>query len=794
MNLVGRVSPRALILSWNRGSKANQGSTESRPTFLCSWPQFTSIFWRSFLPMIGLVLFGTAWHSIAPVSAAVAEKRNPKTIREPAPARPKTKNASEGIESLTAKVQSSVVTISSTARDGSQGGVGTGFVIDASGLIATCLHVIGEGRSISIQLGEGKQLEMIGVHAWDRKLDLAIIRVKSGGLPALSLGDSSTQAQGASVIAVGNPLGLRHSVVQGVISAKRELDGQEMLQLAIPVEPGNSGGPVIDREGRVQGILSMKSALSPNLGFAIPINALKTLLEKPNPVPLERWRSLNGMDAAKWSVSSGANWIQRPGRIEVSGLGSGFGGRTLCLAVPPASRPVCELSVIARLGTEEGAAGLVFGSDGADRHYGFYPSAGQLRLTRFDGPTVFSWNILNQVSSSAYRPGGWNELRVRHEEGSIRCFVNGHLVIESTDQGLPVGRIGLVAFRETPATFRSFRVGSQLKDEAPLDGSDLQALIAKPKSPETAHFRSHSGTSQALQERAAELEKEARQLKALASELHQERVQTELTNLFKQDETGVDLAQAALLVAKLDNPELDVEAYRNEIQRMAAEISPRFALHAPPDERFRALGDYLFKENGFHGSRTEYNNRANSYLSSVIDDREGIPITLSVLYMELARAIGATNVAGLPLPGHFVVKQITTAPNGRLIDVFDGGRTLTYAEADELASMHSEVPVRSEFMAPATKKEIVIRMLRNLHALAIESEAGAGSLRYLDTILALAPASAQDRLARARHRLQKGLLAPAREDVKWLLDNAPEGIDLDRVAEFYRSLQSNRSF
>ncbi len=747
-----------------------------------------------FLTAITLLCLISSWNSFALVSALSAEKRPAKAARESAPPRGKAGKVLEGIESLTARVQSSVVTITSTARDGGQGGVGTGFVIDASGLIATCLHVVGEGRTTSIQLGAGNILEMTGMYAWDRKLDLAIIRVKTGGLSALPLGDSATQAQGTSVIAVGNPLGLRHSVVQGLISAKREFDGVEMLQLAIPVEPGNSGGPVIDREGRVQGILSMKSALSPNLGFAIPVDALKTLLEKPNPVPLERWRSLNALDSATWAVSSGANWTQRPGRIEVSGMGSGFGGRTLCLAVRAVPGPVCELSVLVRLGTEEGAAGLVFGSDGADKHYGFYPSAGQLRLTRFDGPTVFNWNILNQVSSSAYRPGAWNELKVRHEEGRIRCFVNGQLVIESNDQGLPMGRVGLVAFRETPATFRSFLAGSQLKAEVPLDGEALRALIGKPVSPETAHLRSHSGTSQALHERAAELEKEARQLKALASEIHQERIQTELASLFKQDEAGVDLAQAALLVAKLDNPELDVEAYRAEIGRMAAEISTRFGLEAPLVDRFRVLGDYLFKENGFHGSRTEYYDRANSYLSSVIDDREGIPITLSILYMELARAIGATNVVGIPLPGHFVVKQTTPSPSAGLIDVFDGGRTLTYAEADALASSHSEVPVRSEFMAPATKKEIVIRMLRNLHALAMESETGARSLRYMDTLLALSPTSAQDRLARARYRLQKGLVAPAREDVKWLLDNAPDGIDLERVAEFYRSLQSTRSF
>ncbi len=740
--------------------------------------------------LLAFLMLGAVWPIVLSMPSAAAEKRVTKAPKD-AGTRPKTKNAPpEGIESLTAKVRSSVVTISATARDGSQGGVGTGFVIDESGLIATCLHVIGEGRPISVQLGEGKQLEVTGVHAWDRKLDLAILRVQSKGLTALPLGDSSSQAQGASVIAVGNPLGLRHSVVQGVISATREFDGLEMLQLAIPVEPGNSGGPVVDREGRVLGILSMKSALSPNLGFAIPVNAVKSLLGTPNPVPLDRWRSLNRMDPSKWSVLSGANWIQRPGRIEVSGMGAGFGGRTLCLDVSPVLQPVCEVAVTVKLGTEEGAAGLVFGSDGGDRHYGFYPSAGQLRLTRFDGPTVFSWNILHQVRSTAYRPGGWNELKVRHEDGSIRCFVNGRLVIELADQGLPLGRVGLVAFRETPAAFRSFSAGANLPDETPVEDGDIQSLIQKPRAPETARLRLHPGSSRALNARADELEKEASQIKLLASELHQERVQTELAGLFQKGETCSDLALAALLVAKMDNPELDVDAYRQEIQRMAGEIAVRFSPETSSDERFAALADYLFKENGFHGSRTEYYDRANSYLSSVIDDREGIPITLSILYMELARVIGATNVVGLPLPGHFMVKQLTASPNGRVIDVFNGGRSLTFAEADELASTHSEIPVRSEFMAPATHKEIVIRMLRNLHATAIASESGTRSLRYLDTILVLAPASAQDRLARARHRLQKGQLTLAKEDVKALLDHTPEGIDRERVAEFYRSLQS----
>src|SRR5439155_5849506 len=127
------------------------------------------------------------------------------------------------------------------------------------------------------------------VYATDRSGDLAIIRIAAKGLVPLELGDSDKLKDGQSVVALGNPQGLKYSVVSGVVSGQRVLDGRKMIQLAIPLEPGNSGGPLLDRFGKVQGILTLKSALTQNLGFAMPVNALKPLLAKPNPVPLDKW-------------------------------------------------------------------------------------------------------------------------------------------------------------------------------------------------------------------------------------------------------------------------------------------------------------------------------------------------------------------------------------------------------------------------------------------------------------------------------------------------------------------------
>src|SRR5205823_5931449 len=131
-------------------------------------------------------------------------------------------------------------------RDGKSEGLGTGFVVSADGLIATNRHVIGEGRPITVELADGTKHEATAVYASDRALDLAVVRIDAKGLTPLPLGDSASLKDGQSVVALGNPQGLKHSVVSGVVSGRREIDGRPMIQLAIPIEPGNSGGPVLD--------------------------------------------------------------------------------------------------------------------------------------------------------------------------------------------------------------------------------------------------------------------------------------------------------------------------------------------------------------------------------------------------------------------------------------------------------------------------------------------------------------------------------------------------------------------
>ena len=711
-------------------------------------------------------------------------------------AKAKTAPETNSVEQLTAAVRDSIVVITQRGRDGREEGVGAGFVISADGLIATSFHVIGESRPIRVQFANGRRAEVTEVHASDRRFDLAILRVDAGPLPALKLGNSESLKQGAPVIAMGNPLGLEHSVVQGVVSARREVEGIGMIQLAIPIEPGNSGGPLLDMKGRVQGILTLKSALTPNLGFAMPVDLLQSLIDQPNPVPMDRWVTLGALDPREWTPLWGAHWSQKAGRITVEGTGAGFGGRSLCLSQKPVPDRPYELAVSVKLDDESGAAGLVFGADGSDRHYGFYPSVGQLRLTRFEGPNVFSWHVLKETPSPAYKRGEWNHLRVRVEEEKIRCYVNGEFVCEVQPEEFAGMKAGLAKFRDTRAEFRNFLIGTNLAEALPRVAAlpqevaaRLEKLPAEGDADLDEALKEHPEATRAwLAERARQLDRDASRLRELAAEVNRRAVQAELVKALEGPEAQIDLFHAALLVAKFDNAELDPEPYRAQMKQMARELAARLPEGSDGATKLEALRKFLFTEQGFHGSRSDYYNRANSYVNQVLDDREGLPITLSVLFLELAREIGLEKIVGLPLPGHFMVRYSPGNGLDQILDIFNGGKTVSRSEAQELVMSATGEGFREEHLRPATKRDIIARMLRNLQGIAERSGSAAEVLHYLDLIVAVAPDSASDRLLRARLRIQTRDKPGAKEDLKWILDQQPDGVNLERVAELYQSL------
>jgi len=699
-------------------------------------------------------------------------------------------------KSLAKQIRDSIVVLTQFGRDENEEGVGTGFVVSSDGLIATSLHVIGEGRPIRVRLANGDDLEVTSVYAWDRTLDLAILRVNKTGLTPLPIGDSSKLSQGSAVVAMGTPHGLDFSFVQGVVSARRIIENVEMLQVALPIEPGNSGGPMLDLYGRVHGVITLKSLVTNNLGFAIPSNLLKPLLEKPNPVPIKRWMTIGQLNPMEWTTVFGGHWKKKGGGIRVSNVGDSFGGRALCLSTQKLPDIPYELAVEVKLQDESGAAGLVWAADGGNKHYGFYPSGGQMRLTRFDGANVFSWTILDQRITRHYLPKDWNTLRVRNEGDRFYCFVNGHLIFESSDNILSAGRVGLAKFRNTIASFRNFQLDKKVLDNSePIDTTLGQALVFE--STRSGGFKettiASAGASpmkalRHLDSEAKRLEQQATMLRQSSKELHRLLMRDQLVKLFENENNGVDLFRASMLIAKIDDPSIDINYYEKQLKLMADEVSEKFDPVDDSDTKLNKMLSYMFQENGFHGSRQDYYNQANSYMNRVLDDREGLPITLSILVMELARQCGISNIVGVGAPGHFLVKQ-KQGTREQYIDPFDGGKLLTIEETEKLVKENSGRSIPADELPVSTKREIVLRMLRNLMGVAQNKDAPADLLRYVEPMVALQPDSAFDRWTRAVLLIQSRKIDSAKKDLEWILQNKPVGIDLKRVLEIYHSLQ-----
>lgn len=699
----------------------------------------------------------------------------------------------ESIEDLIRQTRQSVAAIAASGRNGDATGIGSGFFVGPEKFLITNLHVIGEGRPFTITLPNGKTLEPKEIVAVDRDADLVAIRVEGEAPDGLKLGDSSMVRTGQQVLTVGNPLGLNNSVSRGVIAEKRELEGRSMIQVAMPIEPGNSGSPLVDRQGRVVGVISIKSA--PSLGFAVPSNVLKRLLENKRPMNISRWLRIGSLDKRIWKVAtSGGSWRQRAGRLIASGTGSGFGGRMVCLSTLPETENAFELSVDVKLEDETGAAGLVFHGASTDRHYGFYPTNGALRLTRFLGPTLFEWTVLQTVPSQQYHPGEWNNIKVRIEGARIICSVNGDVVIDMEDPALGTGKAGLCKFRSPTAEFRRFRIGAEIPSET-LEKSqraevrELASRIDTRSPPQDsiidklAEFGSPAIME--LKARTTELEKEAFRTRHLAGLVHQRIIEKKLAGLLKDKQEDFDLVHAALLVSRVDNLELETGPYLDLLERFSEELKDRLDGVSEPKKKLQELISFFTDDLGFRGSRMEYYNRANSYLNEVIDDREGLPISLSVLFVELGRRAGIS-LEGIGIPRHFIVRHKPEKGEAALVDVFDNCKVINLEDASRL----SGVPLGPDSLVASSKRDILERMVRNLVNVSTMERDVQSILRYLDLLLLLREEAAGERWQRAVLRARTGQPEGAAKDLDWLIEHHPEGIDMKNVESLRRRLRA----
>jgi regulator of sirC expression with transglutaminase-like and TPR domain len=186
---------------------------------------------------------------------------------------------------------------------------------------------------------------------------------------------------------------------------------------------------------------------------------------------------------------------------------------------------------------------------------------------------------------------------------------------------------------------------------------------------------------------------------------------------FASNEIGrADLARGALLIALEEYATLDVETYLEKLEAIAELVRARCVKGEPSIFSLGHLQTVLFDELHFAGDESHYYDVRNSFLNEVIDHRLGLPITLSIVVMDVGERVGV-DIAGVGLPGHFIVKARFELSEV-FLDPFHGGRTLTTREIDLLLREQSrgQIVLRSEFLRAWQPREVLIRVLTNLHA------------------------------------------------------------------------------
>jgi TonB family protein len=202
----------------------------------------------------------------------------------------------------------------------------TGFVVGESGRILTNFHVIRPCGAVTVRLSNGDAYDSVLVVDTDERKDLALLRVKAVGLHPLALGDSNDTVVGQAIYSIGNPNGLQNTLQQGLVSAFRQVEGYRIIQVSASINPGNSGSPILDDEGKVVAVAVAKIVGAENLGFAIPIDYAKGLLTSTEEVSF-------AVFAASMSASAG---LARP---PASAAPANSGGLAPLGATVPTSPP-----------------------------------------------------------------------------------------------------------------------------------------------------------------------------------------------------------------------------------------------------------------------------------------------------------------------------------------------------------------------------------------------------------------------------------------------------------------------
>ncbi len=245
-----------------------------------------------------------------------------------------------------------------------------------------------------------------------------------------------------------------------------------------------------------------------------------------------------------------------------------------------------------------------------------------------------------------------------------------------------------------------------------------------------------------------------------------------------------NLAEASLLVAQDAYPDLEVGDYVAQLDEIAAAIRKRLAGDAFAEQKVIALNYYLFNEMRFVGNIDNYYDPRNSYLNEVLARRTGIPLTLSIVYLEVGRRLGL-NFKGVSFPGHFLVKL--AVKRGQLVlDPFIGGEAQSEADlrqrlAQVLPADEVEKAPIDRFLEPATSRQVIARMLRNLKNIYMQAKQLEQALAVMQRMLLVMPESAEELRDRGLLYEKLECFRPALSDLQNYLRRRPQAPDASEI-------------
>jgi regulator of sirC expression with transglutaminase-like and TPR domain len=256
------------------------------------------------------------------------------------------------------------------------------------------------------------------------------------------------------------------------------------------------------------------------------------------------------------------------------------------------------------------------------------------------------------------------------------------------------------------------------------------------------------------------------------------------------EDERIDLARAALTIAQTEYPDLDVDAYCGRIESLGQRVKQQVPFLGDPSHSIAALNQVLFEEEGFRGNAEDYYDPRNSFLNEVLDRKLGIPITLAVVYMEVARRVGFPLV-GVGMPGHFLLKHYDIEGREILVDPFSRGGVLTATDCQHRLDQiyGGQMPLQPEFLMAVSRRQVLVRMLNNLRSIYLSSRNFRKALPVVDLILAVYPRSPEDVKQRAMLRWSLGQSRGALADLEDYLKMSPDASDADEIRQTAASLR-----